>query len=66
MGRGRAKAKQTKVARRLKYSTSELDVDALSTELGGAEGDDDALSSDADPYDPYTAAFGDSSDSASR
>lgn len=59
MGRGRAKAKQTKVARQLKYSSTELDVDALSDELGGA-GEHDADRVEDDPYDPYTAAFGDS------
>jgi hypothetical protein len=57
MGRGRAKAKQTKVARQLKYSSSELDVDALSSELGGSDAHDDDQVED-DPYDPYTAAFG--------
>lgn len=35
MGRGRAKAKQTKVARELKYSSPGLDADALQRELGG-------------------------------
>ena len=29
MGRGRAKAKQTKVARELKYSSPTMDLDAL-------------------------------------
>ena len=33
MGRGRAKAKQTKVARELKYSTGSLDPEALKREL---------------------------------
>jgi hypothetical protein len=33
MGRGRAKAKQTKVARELKYSTASLDPDRLKKEL---------------------------------
>ena len=33
MGRGRAKAKQTKVARELKYSTGSLDPEALRREL---------------------------------
>lgn len=33
MGRGRAKAKQTKVARELKYSTGTLDPDRLKAEL---------------------------------
>jgi Protein of unknown function (DUF3073) len=33
MGRGRAKAKQTKVARELKYSSGGTDLDALRKEL---------------------------------
>jgi hypothetical protein len=33
MGRGRAKAKQTKVARRLKYTTTATDLEALRSEL---------------------------------
>ena len=36
MGRGRAKAKQTKVARELKYSSHGTDLDALRAELAGA------------------------------
>jgi hypothetical protein len=35
MGRGRAKAKQTKVARELKYSSHGPDLDALQRELSG-------------------------------
>ena len=34
MGRGRAKAKQTKVARRLKYYSPDTDLTALARELG--------------------------------
>lgn len=34
MGRGRAKAKQTKVARRLKYYSPDTDLGALARELG--------------------------------
>ncbi|GAB2865132.1 DUF3073 domain-containing protein [Nocardioides pacificus] len=37
MGRGRAKAKQTKVARDLKYRTHETDFGALAKELHGGE-----------------------------
>ena len=36
MGRGRAKAKQTKVARQLKYSTPHTDFDSLQRELSGS------------------------------
>ena len=35
MGRGRAKAKQQKVARDLKYNTPNTDLSALQHELGG-------------------------------
>lgn len=35
MGRGRAKAKQTKVARALKYDSHEPDFDSLRAELTG-------------------------------
>lgn len=41
MGRGRAKAKQTKVARDLKYRTHETDFGALARELHGDEPSDD-------------------------
>ncbi len=37
MGRGRAKAKQTKVARDLKYRSHETDFTALQRELHGDE-----------------------------
>lgn len=36
MGRGRAKAKQQKVARDLKYNTPTTDLDSLQRELGGS------------------------------
>ncbi len=35
MGRGRAKAKQTKVARDLKYNAQDMDLDRLAKELHG-------------------------------
>lgn len=41
MGRGRAKAKQTKVARDLKYRTHETDFGALARELHGDTDDND-------------------------
>jgi hypothetical protein len=37
MGRGRQKAKQTKVARRLKYFSPETDYDALQRELANGD-----------------------------
>jgi hypothetical protein len=56
MGRGRAKAKQTKVARELKYSTRNTDFDALQRELSGKP--DEAHEEDQnddydDGYDDY-------------
>jgi Protein of unknown function (DUF3073) len=58
MGRGRAKAKQQKVARALKYSTHETDLTALQRELKGEPSaappsvTDDDDGDDADEYDP--------------
>ncbi|UXA17403.1 DUF3073 domain-containing protein [Mycobacterium sp. SMC-4] len=40
MGRGRAKAKQTKVARELKYSSPQTDFERLQRELSGSTSDD--------------------------
>lgn len=37
MGRGRAKAKQTKVARELKYSSPQTDFERLQRELSGSD-----------------------------
>ncbi|GGF44267.1 hypothetical protein GCM10011519_17670 [Marmoricola endophyticus] len=47
MGRGRAKAKQTKVARDLKYRSQDTDFDALAKELHGDSGDGGGASDDA-------------------
>lgn len=47
MGRGRAKAKQVKVARRLKYNSGGTDLDRLRGELGVNQNSKD----DQDPYD---------------
>jgi Protein of unknown function (DUF3073) len=46
MGRGRAKAKQTKVARELKYSSPQTDFERLQQELSGAPGHDDLNGAD--------------------
>jgi hypothetical protein len=56
MGRGRAKAKQTKVARDLKYRSHETDFGALARELhGGEEKPDDTedVADSADTADEY-------------
>ena len=50
MGRGRAKAKMTKVARELKYSTPNTDLTALQRELAAREAAEDALR-DSAPVD---------------
>jgi hypothetical protein len=49
MGRGRQKAKATKVARDLKYSTQEMDLERLSKELHG-EVKNDGDENDDDPF----------------
>ena len=59
MGRGRAKAKQQKVARELKYNSHFTDLDALQRELGattspghdGSESEEDF----GDDEDDWTA-----------
>ena len=56
MGRGRAKAKQTKVARALKYQTPDTDLAALQRELGGSR------KSDHDFDDDYKAYVDDDDD----
>ncbi|MFD6416475.1 DUF3073 domain-containing protein [Streptomyces sp. NPDC060194] len=68
MGRGRAKAKQTKVARQLKYSSGGTDLTRLANELGASPSsppvnqppngekfeDDD----EDDPYARYADLYG--------
>lgn len=49
MGRGRAKAKQTRVARDLKYSSQEIDVEKLARELHG-ELTNQEKNDDEDPF----------------
>jgi hypothetical protein len=63
MGRGRAKAKQTKVARRLKYTTTGTDLDRLKEELSGSpSGQTVASSAVDDSEDDYTAYLDDEDD----
>ncbi|MEI6404809.1 MAG: DUF3073 domain-containing protein [Actinomycetes bacterium] len=67
MGRGRAKAKQTKVARELKYNTGNTDLNALQAELAGAAaltpvGDDDSFESEEFTDDPYAKYYEDDDD----
>ena len=68
MGRGRAKAKQTKVARQLKYNSGGTDLSRLANELGASPSsqppnaepfeDDD----DDDPYAQYADLYNDDED----
>ncbi len=48
MGRGRQKAKQTRVARDLKYHSQDMDLDRLAKELHGEV--DNKPVDDEDPY----------------
>ena len=52
MGRGRAKAKQTKVARALKYGGPQTDLQQLAAELSGSGGAGEV--SDEEMDDPYS------------
>jgi len=49
MGRGRQKAKATRVARDLKYSAQDMDLESLAKELHG-EPTQDHNSKDDDPF----------------
>jgi hypothetical protein len=53
MGRGRAKAKQTKVARELKYSSPQTDFDRLQRELSGSSAGDAADGDDQLADEPW-------------
>ncbi|MCZ9310277.1 DUF3073 domain-containing protein [Corynebacterium uberis] len=64
MGRGRAKAKQTKVARRLKYSTPEMDLESLQRELAG-QAPQRSYEAVSDPYAQY-GSWDDEGDDTSR
>ncbi|WP_103532022.1 DUF3073 domain-containing protein [Streptomyces sp. SM11] len=69
MGRGRAKAKQTKVARQLKYSSGGTDLSRLANELGASPSsqppnaepfeDDDE---EDDPYAQYADRYNQNDD----
>lgn len=66
MGRGRAKAKQTKVARALKYGGPQTDFDRLQAELGTHSTDEAvheaAVDDDLDEDDPYAKYYEDEDD----
>lgn len=70
MGRGRAKAKQTKVARELKYHSPNTDLEALQRELAGSNGNSvtptEERDDEDDEYDKYASyASDDEEDDAS-
>jgi len=62
MGRGRAKAKQVKVARQLKYNSGGTDLDRLRTELGVGRDEGDANGDDA--YADFDGRYSDDADDA--
>lgn len=66
MGRGRAKAKQTRVARELKYSSPNTDLSALQRELAGSPSSyapaGAAKDDDEDEDDGYTDRWADEDD----
>ncbi|MFL6138408.1 MAG: DUF3073 domain-containing protein [Frankiaceae bacterium] len=66
MGRGRAKAKQTKVARELKYNSGGTDLNRLREELIGAPpppaAEPEADEPDEEYVDPYADIYGDDDD----
>jgi hypothetical protein len=64
MGRGRAKAKQTRVARELKYSSPNTDLSALQRELAGQPTSFPAhrAAKDDDEDDEYTDRWADEDD----
>jgi len=64
MGRGRAKAKQTKVARDLKYNSGGTDLERLKAELAGATpAAPTSVPADDDEFeDPYASDEDDDQD----
>ncbi|MBJ6639343.1 MULTISPECIES: DUF3073 family protein [unclassified Streptomyces] len=70
MGRGRAKAKQTKVARQLKYNSGGTDLSRLANELGAStssqppngEPFEDDEDEDDDLYSRYADLYEDDED----
>ncbi|GAB3647665.1 hypothetical protein GCM10028833_11880 [Glycomyces tarimensis] len=57
MGRGRAKAKQTKVARKLKYHAPNTDLRALERELSGGREEAVDVEPEEDPYAAYADRY---------
>jgi hypothetical protein len=71
MGRGRAKAKQTKVARELKYGGPQTDFDRLQAELANSEVPvrsfaTEEVAEDASEEDPYAKYYEDDEEEESE
>ncbi|MBT1163098.1 DUF3073 domain-containing protein [Bifidobacterium felsineum] len=65
MGRGRQKAKQQKIARKLKYLTTDTDYDELAKELSEQEPGTGSVDPFADVEDQYVDTDAKSADSTS-
>ena len=68
MGRGRAKAKQTKVARELKYRSVDTDFSSLERELRGESPGDEPIDAIPDAYADLAEQYenGDSGEDSDR
>jgi hypothetical protein len=68
MGRGRAKAKQTKVARDLKYNSGGTDLERLKAELAGGTSTAPAAApaEDDEFVDPYASDEDDDEDDLAK
>jgi hypothetical protein len=71
MGRGRAKAKQTKVARELKYGGPQTDFDRLQAELANSDVPvrsfaAEEATEDATDDDPYAKYYEDDEEESER
>lgn len=64
MGRGRAKAKQQKVARELKYGGPDMDLNRLAAELGADRKPSHDISADDMPDEEKYAAWIDEDDAS--
>lgn len=69
MGRGRAKAKQTKVARELKYGGPQTDFDRLQAELSGQPAPvyiEEVATEEDSEEDPYAKYYENSEDETAK
>ncbi|WP_322760646.1 DUF3073 domain-containing protein [Frankia sp. Cr2] len=66
MGRGRAKAKQTKVARELKYNSPNMDLDRLKADLGAGSAREDTADDQYSSDDSYEYDYADEDEDTGR